>query len=62
MGTKMTVSNLSLLVVENIIIIKLNELDELLQSQQAEMEGLRDAFINYIAVSGEIIEELGRAE
>lgn len=58
----MKASNLSLPIAEHAIVEKLDEMDTLLASEQEQLKGLRDAFINYIAVTKEIIEELGRAE
>lgn len=54
----MTASKLSLAVAAQAATNKLDELDELQTSQREQLEGLRDAFINYIAVSEQIIKEL----
>ncbi len=58
----MTVHKLSRSVAEKAVLENLDEMDYLLKSQKAEVDGIREAFINYMAVTEQIIKDLEDAK
>jgi hypothetical protein len=55
---KMSVNKLSRSVAEQAVIANLDEMDYLLKQSKAEVEGIREAFVNYLAVCEQIIKDL----
>lgn len=55
-------AKLSRSVAEQAVIANLDEFDYLNKQEKAELEGIREAFINYMAVTEQIIKELENAK